>query len=170
MRGSPGRPRSTGTVDCLGDVDIQNGDSRQFITALPAHSKVKSHVRVSRTEQVSTHGDQPTGPETPPALRGTWCATGSSRILGVSDPTDYLALEEIGFATGLTTNAILVEEAKLAVAIERAIAVRDRALLTLLDTDLDGLETVPEDAAQGYDSELKAGDAPPLSAMSTRSW
>jgi len=44
--------------------------------------------------------------------------------------------------------------------IERAIAVRDRALLTLLDTDLDGLETVPEDAAQGYDSELKAGDAP----------
>jgi len=93
---------------------------------------------------------------------------GNRLFLGVSDPTDYLALEEIGFATGLTTNVILVEEAKLTVAIERAIAVRDWALLTLLDTDLDGLETVPEDAAKGTIRSSRP-ETPPLSVMSTRS-
>ncbi len=85
---------------------------------------------------------------------------GNRLFLGVSDPTDYHALEEIGFATGLAANAVLVEEAKLAVAIERAIAARDQAMLALLDTDLDGLGVASEDAGQGYDSELKASDAP----------
>ncbi|WP_089725527.1 type IV-A pilus assembly ATPase PilB [Candidatus Thiosymbion oneisti] len=85
---------------------------------------------------------------------------GNRLSLGISDPTNHRALEEIGFATGLATNMVLVEEAKLAAALEQATAARDRAMSDILDTDLDSLDTASEGEAQGYDSELNVDDAP----------
>ena len=89
---------------------------------------------------------------------------GNRLFLGVSDPTNHRALDEIGFATGLATHMVLVEETKLAAALEQVIAARDRAMLDILDTDLDtdldGLDMASEGAVQGYDSELNADDAP----------
>jgi len=75
---------------------------------------------------------------------------GNRLFLGVSDPTNHRALDEIGFATGLATNMVLVEEAKLAVAIEQAIVARDRAMSDILDTDLD---SASEGEVQRYDND-----------------
>jgi len=85
---------------------------------------------------------------------------GNRLFLGVSDPTNHGALDEIGFATGLATNMVLVEEAKLAVAIEQAIVARDRAMSDILDTDLDSLDIASEGEAQRYDAEPNVDDAP----------
>ncbi|MBP9603857.1 MAG: type IV-A pilus assembly ATPase PilB, partial [Chromatiaceae bacterium] len=46
---------------------------------------------------------------------------GNHLFVALSDPTNHQALDEIRFNTGLTTEAVLVEEDKLAVAIEKAI-------------------------------------------------
>jgi len=85
---------------------------------------------------------------------------GNRLFLGVSDPTNHRALDEIGFATGLATHMVLVEEAKLAVAIEQVTAARDRARLDILDTDLEDLDIAAEGAVQGYDLEPNVDDAP----------
>jgi len=85
---------------------------------------------------------------------------GNRLFLGVSDPTNHRALDEIGFATGMATNMVLVEEAKLAVAIKQAIMARDRAMSDILDTDLDSLDTASEGEVQRYESEPNVDDAP----------
>ena len=46
---------------------------------------------------------------------------GNHLFLAVSDPTNVQGLDEIRFNTGLATDAILVEEEKLALAIERTL-------------------------------------------------
>jgi len=48
---------------------------------------------------------------------------------------------------------VLVEEAKLAVAIEQAIVARDRAMSDILDTDLDSLDSASEGEVQRYDND-----------------
>jgi len=85
---------------------------------------------------------------------------GNRLLLGVSDPTDHRALDEIGFATGLATHMVLVEEAKLAAALEQVPALRDWAMLDILNTDLDGLDTTAEGGAQRHDPEPNVDDAP----------
>ena len=85
---------------------------------------------------------------------------GNRLYLGVSDPTNHRALDEIRFATGLATNAILVEEAKLAATIDQAIDAQDTAMSDILDTDLDNLDIASEDDDQKDDSELNVDDAP----------
>jgi len=85
---------------------------------------------------------------------------GNRLFLGVSDPTNYHALDEIRFATGLATHAVLVEETKLAAAIAQVIVARDRAMSAILATDLDDLEGVSEAETRRHDSALKVDDAP----------
>ncbi len=46
---------------------------------------------------------------------------GNRLFLGVSDPTNHQGLDEIKFHTGLTTEAVLVEEDKLTQTIEQAL-------------------------------------------------
>jgi type IV pilus assembly protein PilB len=58
----------------------------------------------------------------------------------VSDPTNLQALDEIKFNTGMVTEAILVEEDKLAKAIEDALSAVDSSMEGLDDADLEALE------------------------------
>jgi type IV pilus assembly protein PilB len=85
---------------------------------------------------------------------------GNRLFLAVSDPTNDLALEEIRFNTGMATDAILVEETKLAVAIDQAIDAQDTTMTDLMDTDLDNLDIANADDEARDDSDLNVDDAP----------
>ena len=86
---------------------------------------------------------------------------GSRLFLAVSDPTNLQALDEIKFHTGLTTEAILVEENKLARTIENALHANEISMDELLDTDLENLDFVNENEKDKKDdSELDVDDAP----------
>jgi len=86
---------------------------------------------------------------------------GNRLFLAVSDPTNDRALEEIRFNTGMATDTILVEEAKLAAAIEQAIEAQDTTMSDLMDADLDNLDIASDDD-QGArdDSDPNVDDAP----------
>ena len=90
-------------------------------------------------------------------------------FLAVSDPTNHRALDEIRFNTGMATDAVLVEETKLAAAIDKAIEAQDTTMSDILDTDLDNLDIASEEDEHRDDSELNVDEAPSC-AMSTRSW
>ncbi|WP_295428433.1 type IV-A pilus assembly ATPase PilB [uncultured Thiodictyon sp.] len=85
---------------------------------------------------------------------------GNRIFLALSDPTNGQALEEIRFNTGLATDAVLVEEDKLAAAIDRAIDAQDTTMTDLMDTDLDNLDIAADDEDQHDDSDLNVDDAP----------
>jgi len=66
---------------------------------------------------------------------------GNRLFLAVSDPTNEQALEEIRFNTGLTTEPILVEDAKLGAAIHQAIQAQDTSMVgDFADAELEKLE------------------------------
>ncbi|MCB1790098.1 MAG: type IV-A pilus assembly ATPase PilB [Gammaproteobacteria bacterium] len=86
---------------------------------------------------------------------------GNRLFLAVSDPTNHQGLDEIKFHTGLTTDAVLVEEDKLAAAIEHSMQAQETAMTDLLDEDLENLDIgVAEDEAQDKDANLDVDDAP----------
>jgi len=86
---------------------------------------------------------------------------GNRLFLAVSDPTNHQGLDEIKFHTGLTTDAVLVEENKLASAIDSAIEAQDTSMTDLLDEDLENLDiSSGEDEANDSDSNLDVDDAP----------
>ncbi len=86
---------------------------------------------------------------------------GNRLFLAVSDPTNDRALEEIRFNTGMATDAILVEEAKLAAAIDQAIEAQDTTMSDLMDTDLDNLDIASDDDQGAHDeSDPNVDDAP----------
>ncbi len=86
---------------------------------------------------------------------------GNRIFLALSDPTNDQALDEIRFNTGLATDAVLVEEDKLAAAIERAIEAQDSTMNDIMDADLDHLDIASDDDEKaGDDSELNIDDAP----------
>jgi type IV pilus assembly protein PilB len=67
---------------------------------------------------------------------------GNRLFIGVSDPTNLQALDEIKFHTGLSTDAILVEDDKLSSAIERYLESQDTSMSNLGggEDELDGIE------------------------------
>lgn len=68
---------------------------------------------------------------------------GTRLFVAVADPTNLQALDEIKFHTGLGTEPILVEEAKLAVIIEKTLDAQDTSLSDLASDDsLENLEIV----------------------------
>jgi len=85
---------------------------------------------------------------------------GNKLFLGISDPTNHQAITDIQFSTGLTTEAILVEDDKLTDAIERFFEHSSTGLEELGDVDLDGLdvETVDDNRNEAIGPE--ADDAP----------
>ncbi|MCP5003990.1 MAG: type IV-A pilus assembly ATPase PilB [Planctomycetes bacterium] len=86
---------------------------------------------------------------------------GSRLFLAVSDPTNLQALDEIKFHTGLTTEAILVEEKKLVRVIENALHANEISMDELLDTDLENLDFVSDsDKDKKDEGELDVDDAP----------
>lgn len=66
---------------------------------------------------------------------------GNRLFLAVSDPTNLSALDEIKFATGLSTDAVLVAEDRLSSAIDRYLDAQEQPLGDLMDdADLDGID------------------------------
>ena len=90
---------------------------------------------------------------------------GKRLFVGVADPTNLDALDEIKFHTGLTTDAVLVEEDKLARAIDTALESQDKGMGLgdmNLDEDLENLDvTAGDDDDRGADvNEADTDDAP----------
>ena len=86
---------------------------------------------------------------------------GNRLFLAVSDPTNHQGLDEIKFHTGMTTDAVLVEEDKLTQAIETALQAQDTSMSDLLDEDLENLDIASSDEADAdKDSNLDVDDAP----------
>ncbi len=86
---------------------------------------------------------------------------GKRLAVAVSDPTNIQALDEIKFATSLTTDAIVVEEDKLAKTIEKMLEEADGGLGNMDDEDFDDLDDleVAEDGPQEQD-DSDVDDAP----------
>lgn len=86
---------------------------------------------------------------------------GKKTFVAVSDPTNLQALDEIKFATGNMTEAVLVEEDKLVKAIDAAIQAGESQRMDLGDSDLENLEVEGGEADTNVDvSKGDADDAP----------
>ncbi len=89
---------------------------------------------------------------------------GSRLFLGMTDPTDLRALEEVRFQTGLTSEAVLVQQDQLAKAIEKFLNDTEEdanEAFKGLDEDFDlDVEAVDEDDPKGDSGESGADDAP----------
>ncbi len=88
---------------------------------------------------------------------------GNRLFVAISDPTNLNALDEIKFHTGVVTEGILVEEAKLSATIEKILSAEDASALNdLEDTDLDDLDITSidddENPDEGNDTDID--DAP----------
>ncbi|MBG5821842.1 type IV-A pilus assembly ATPase PilB [Pseudomonas aeruginosa] len=76
---------------------------------------------------------------------------GNKLFIGLSDPTNHQAVTDIQFSTGLTTEALLVEDDKLGVAIEKLYEGAMDALGDLGDIDLDGVDVGKAESASQDD-------------------
>lgn len=70
---------------------------------------------------------------------------GNKLFVGVSDPTNHQAITDIQFSTGLTTEAILVEDDKLIDAIDKFFDTGNTGLEEMADIDLDGVDIQSND-------------------------
>ncbi len=75
---------------------------------------------------------------------------GNRLFIAVSDPTNIQALDEIKFNTGLSTDAILVDDSKLRAAIDKYLESQDTTMGDLDDTALEGVET---EGGEGEDDD-----------------
>ncbi|MFP5358591.1 MAG: type IV-A pilus assembly ATPase PilB [Gammaproteobacteria bacterium] len=91
-------------------------------------------------------------------------ARGKKMFVAVSDPMNLRALDEIKFASGSSTEAILVEEDKLKRAIEQALQVISQSDINIGDADLENLQVQGEDEpeASGNDSSKDGADDAPV--------
>lgn len=87
---------------------------------------------------------------------------GNRLFIAVSDPTNIQALDEIKFNTGLSTDAILVDDAALRGAIDKYLESHDDAMGDLDDADLEGVETEggEQDEDEGVVAATDVDDAP----------
>lgn len=84
---------------------------------------------------------------------------GTRLFIGMSDPTNLVALDEFKFQSGLATECVVVEENKLAPAIERYLSKNDKSL-DLGDTDLGELDLETGEAKREENVSDGADDAP----------
>lgn len=87
---------------------------------------------------------------------------GKRLYIAVSDPTNLQALDEIKFATGTNTEAILVEEDKLAKIIEKMLEEMEGGLGDMDEDELDNLEDleVADEGKQQTADDSDIDDAP----------
>ena len=81
---------------------------------------------------------------------------GNRLFIAVSDPTNIQALDEIKFNTGLSTDPILVDDARLREAIDKYLESHDSSMGDLDDADLEGVET--EGSEQEDESAVSANE------------
>ncbi len=86
---------------------------------------------------------------------------GNRLFLAMADPTNLQALDDIKFHTSAQTEAILVEQDKLARAIDKYVESFEQALIQLTEADLKNLEdSVVVDEARTESSDIQIDDAP----------
>lgn len=88
---------------------------------------------------------------------------GNRLFVAVSDPTNLEALDEFKFHTGISTEAIIVDEVKLVEIIEKILTENESSALDdLKDTDLDALDISNADDLEKADddSDSEVDDAP----------
>ncbi len=85
---------------------------------------------------------------------------GNKLFVGISDPSNHQVVTDIQFSTGLSTEALLVEDDKLGDAIEKFFDTGHSGLEDLGDVDLDGLETESVDDDKKPEGGQDADDAP----------
>ena len=85
---------------------------------------------------------------------------GNKLFVAISDPTNHQATTDIQFSTGLSTEALLVEDDKLGEAIEKFFDTGSSGMEDLADVDLDGLdvEAMSDDKEEAVGND--ADDAP----------
>ncbi|MCG4452031.1 type IV-A pilus assembly ATPase PilB [Pseudomonas sp. MMS21-TM103] len=86
---------------------------------------------------------------------------GNKLFVALSDPTNHQAVTDIQFSTGLSTEALLVEDDKLGDAIDKFFEAANSGMEDLADVDLDGLDVqaVDDNKEEGVSGE-SADDAP----------
>ena len=87
---------------------------------------------------------------------------GNRVYIAVSDPTNLQALDEIKFHIGANTDAVLVEESKLAKAIEKSLEAADTGLGNMEESDFENLDDLDVGTQQEATPESSAeiDDAP----------
>ena len=85
---------------------------------------------------------------------------GNRLFIAISSPTNTQAQDEFKFATGLSTEAVLVQEDQLAEFIEKAVSSMDAGMDDMLDDDLEDLDIGGEEEEQQAASAADAEDAP----------
>jgi len=85
---------------------------------------------------------------------------GNRLFVAISDPTNLQALDEIKFNTGLSTDSILVDDAKLRAAIDKYLDSQDSTMGDLEDADLEGVETEGGDQDDEKAVTAEVDDAP----------
>ena len=86
---------------------------------------------------------------------------GKKLFVAISSPTNTQALDEFKFNTGLSTEAVLVQEDQLHTFIEKAVSDMDSGMDDMmLDDDLENLDIGGEEDEQEVASRAEAEDAP----------
>ncbi|MGH8550596.1 MAG: type IV-A pilus assembly ATPase PilB [Methylococcales bacterium] len=140
------------TNNILGSLEIASHASREFgvpLFDLDVLDTGRSPVKLVSEKLITQHHALPL------------FKRGNRLFIGLADPTNVQALDEIKFHTRSNTETILVEESKLSKAIEKALEANDTSIAALLDEDLDHLQISGGDE-MGSPDEIDADidDAP----------
>lgn len=87
---------------------------------------------------------------------------GNKLFIGISDPSNHQVVTDIQFSTGLSTEALLVEDDKLGDAIDKFFDTGHTGLEDMGDVDLDGLETESVDDDKKSDGGGQDADDAPV--------
>ena len=89
---------------------------------------------------------------------------GKHLYIGIADPTNLAAIDDIKFQTGVNTEAVLVEENKLSIMIEKLLEEQESAMGDMMGDDLDNLDDLdfadPDSEQKEDDSSSEVDDTP----------
>ncbi len=89
---------------------------------------------------------------------------GNRLYVGIADPTNLAAIDEIKFQTGVNTEAILVEENKLSKLVEKLLEAKEAAIDEMMGDDLENLDDLdfsdPDAEKKEDDSGSDVDDTP----------
>jgi type IV pilus assembly protein PilB len=89
---------------------------------------------------------------------------GKHLYIGISDPTNLAAIDDIKFQTGVNTEAVLVEENKLSKMVEKLLEEQEAAMDDMMGDDLDNLDDLdfadPDSEKKEDDSSSDIDDTP----------
>jgi type IV pilus assembly protein PilB len=87
---------------------------------------------------------------------------GARLYIGISDPTNLAAIDDIKFQTGMNTEAVLVEAGKLSKFLEKMLEQQDEAMDGMLDEGLEAVEFAETEEVHEDADEASAADDTPV--------